>query len=157
MLLHLALSDYAQSRKPTFVALVHLHSSMTNRSTAKTIGKEVLAWQTWQGCQRIPNRYSGDGHEKKLARRFEDVLRRRCCAIGDYPCQRQLNADEVHFINGIPGVPLHGCSVNAASPGAIEADALGMPGVSHSQGSVKRRRFQTKNSLDGTPPVQAPC
>ena len=61
-------------------------------------------------------------HEKTLAKRFEDVLRRRYCAIGKKPCQQQLSGDVLHFINAIPGVPLHGCSVNDASAGAIEAD-----------------------------------
>ena len=91
-------------------------------ATPRKIGEKVLEWQVSQGCQRIPTRNSHDEHEKKLAKSFQDVLRRRYGAIGEKPCQQQLSADEIHFINGIPGVPLLGCSVNAASPGAIEAD-----------------------------------
>ena len=91
-------------------------------SLARKIGEEVLAWQALQGCQRIPNPRSHDEHEKKLAMRFEHVLRRRYRAIGVSPCHQQLSGDVLHFINGIPGVPPHGCSVNAASAGAIEAD-----------------------------------
>ena len=49
---------------------------------------------------------------KRLGRRFEDVLRRRYCAIGKKPCQQQLSVDEIHFINGIPGVPSRGCAVH---------------------------------------------
>ncbi len=86
------------------------------------ICEEVLAWQALQGCQRIPNRYSHDVHEKKLGYRFENVLRRRYRAIGGRPCKQQLSGEVLHFINGIPGVYLYDCSVNAASTGAIEAD-----------------------------------
>ena len=50
------------------------------------------------------------------------VLRRRYRAIGVRSSQQQLSGDVLHFINGILGVPLHGCSVNAASAGAMEAD-----------------------------------
>ena len=97
---------------------------MANRSAAKTIGTEVLAWQTSHGCRHIPNRYNGDGYEKKLAKRFEDVLRRRYCTIGGYPCQRQLNADEVHFINGICGGSPFGYSLNAVARAAARAILL---------------------------------
>ena len=97
------------------VILGHLRDSRWT-SLAGKIGEEVLAWQALQGCQRIPNRRSHDVHEKTLAKRFEDVLRRRYCAIGQWQCQQQLSADEIHFINGIPGVPPRGCSANAASP-----------------------------------------
>ena len=62
-------------------------------AAARNIGVKVLEWQASQGCQHIPNRYSHDLHEKKLGKRFEDVLRRRCCAIGIWPCQQQLSAD----------------------------------------------------------------
>ena len=73
-------------------------------STARKVGEKVLEWQESQGCQRIPKRNSNDEHEKKLAKSLEDVLRRRRRAIGEKPCQQQLSADEIHFINGIPGV-----------------------------------------------------
>ena len=88
-------------------------------------------------------------HEKTLGKRFHDVLRRRYGAIGDRPCQQQLSADEVTFINGIPGVPLYGisCSVNAASAGAIETDVLT---------AVKRRRLLSKTRADA-PSAQAFC
>ena len=89
--------------------------------TPRKIGEEVLAWQASQGCQHIPNRRSLDIDEKKLAKRFEDVLRRRYCDIGERPCQRQLSADDLHFINRIPGVPLDGCPVKTASPGVVLA------------------------------------
>ena len=79
--------------------------------TARKIGEDVLAWQALHGCQRIPNRRSQDEDEKKLGKRFEDVLRRRYCAIGDRPCQQKLSANVMHFINRIPGVSIHGCSV----------------------------------------------
>ena len=90
-------------------------------ATPRKIGEEVLAWQALQGCQRIPNRRSDDGHEKTLGKRFHDVLRRRYCAIGVWPCQQQLGADDLHFINRIPGVPHRDCSVNTAAPGTIKA------------------------------------
>ena len=81
-------------------------------STARKVGEKVLEWQVSQGCQCIPKRNSHDEHEKKLAKSFEDVLRRRYGAIGEKPCQQQLSADETHFINGIPGVPSRGCAVH---------------------------------------------
>ena len=90
--------------------------------TVRMICEEVLAWQALQGCQRIPNRRSHDVHEKTLAKRFEDVLRRRYCDIGDKPCQQLLSADEIHFINGIPGVT--GAGAHAA-PGASTARKIG--------------------------------
>ena len=93
-------------------------------SRARKLGEKVLAWQASQGCQRIPDPKSLDEHEKSLGKSFEDVLRRRDKAIGTYPSRQQLSADEILFINGIPGVPPHGCSVNAASAGAIKADVL---------------------------------
>ena len=81
-------------------------------SLARKIGEEVLAWQALQDCQCLPNRSSHDVYEKTLAKRFDDVLRRRYCAIGDRPCQQKLSADVLHFISGIPGVPHCDCSVN---------------------------------------------
>ena len=81
-------------------------------SLARKIGVDVLAWQALQCCQRIPNRRSQDENEKKLGKRFEDVLRRRYCAIDNRLCQQKLSADVLRFINGIPGVPPHVCSVN---------------------------------------------
>ena len=81
-------------------------------STARKIGEKVLKWQASQGCQRIPTRNSHDEHEKKLAKSFQDVLRRRYGAIGEKSCQQQLSADEIHFINGIPGVHSRGCVVH---------------------------------------------
>ena len=83
-------------------------------STARKLGEKVLAWQAAQRCQRIPK---PRGNEKSLGKSFQDVLRRRYCAIGEKPCQQQLSADDVHFINGIPGVPAHGCSVNTGARG----------------------------------------
>ena len=86
-------------------------------STARKKGEKVLKWQASQGCHRIPNGRSLDVHEKSLGKSFQDVLRRRYGAIGKRPCQQQLSADEILFINGIPGVPPHGCSVNAGARG----------------------------------------
>ena len=108
---------------------------------ARKIGKEVLAWQALQGCQRIPYAKSHDKHEKKLGKSFQDVLRRRYRAIGVLPCRQQLSADVVHFINGIPGVPHCGCSVNAA---ARSAEMAPIPGATIASSSTKRRR--TKSS-----------
>ena len=92
-------------------------SQVVFTSLARKIGEDVLAWQALWGCQRIPNRRSQDEYEKKLGKRFEDVLRRRYCAIGDRPCQQKLSADVVHFINEIPGVPPYACSVNNGNKG----------------------------------------
>ena len=131
-------------------------------ATSRKIGEEVLVWQALQDCQRIPNRRSHDLHEKTLAKRFEDVLRRRYGDIGDRPCQQQLSADEIHFINGIPGVPLHGCSVNTASPvnhwlPSAKEDILHPQEQQEPvQVSVKRRRLHV-NMQDGASPAQAPC
>ena len=108
-------------------------------STVRKIGEEVLKWQASQGCQRIPNPRSLDDHEKSLGKRFQDVLRRRYCAIGVFPSQQQLRADDCDFINSIPGVPPHGCSVNTGARGVkpcqqqLSADEIhfinGIPGV----------------------------
>ena len=101
-------------------------------------------------------------HEKTLAKRFEDVLRRRYCAIGKKPCQQQLSVDEIHFMNGIPGVPPRGCSVNAASPVNPWLPSA-KEGILHPQEqqepvqvSVKRRRLQA-GMQDGAWPARAPC
>ena len=131
-------------------------------SLARKIGEEVLEWQVLQGCERIPNRSSGDEYEKKLRKRFDDVLRRRYCAIGKKPCQQQLSVDEIHFINGIPGVPSRGCSVNAASPvnpwlpSAKEGILHPQEQQEPVQGSVKRRRLRA-DMQGGASPAQAPC
>ena len=74
--------------------------------TARKIGEKVLKWQASQGCHRIPNPRSLDKYEKSLGKSFQDVLRRRYGAIGEKPCQQQLSADEIHLINGIPGVQM---------------------------------------------------
>ena len=131
-------------------------------STARKIGEKVLEWQVSQGCQRIPKRNSHDEQEKKLAKSFQDVLRRRYGAIGEKPCQQQLSADEIHFINGIPGVPSRGCSVNAASPVNHWLPSA-KEGILHPQEqqepvqvSVKRRRLQA-DMQDGASPARAPC
>ena len=81
-------------------------------STVRKIGEKVMKWQASQGCQRIPNPRSLDEYERSLGKSFQDVLRRRYGAIGEKPCQQQLSADEIHFINGIPGVPSRGCAVH---------------------------------------------
>ena len=130
--------------------------------TVRMICEEVLAWQALRGCQRIPNPRSHDEFEKKLGKCFEDVLRRRYGAIGEKPCQQQLSADEIHFINGIPGVPSRGCSVNAASP-VNPWPPSAKEGILHPQEqqepvqvSVKRRRLQA-GMQDGAWPARAPC
>ena len=108
-------------------------------ATPRKIGEEVLAWQASQGCQCTPNRRSYDVYEKTLGKRFHDVLRRRYCAIGVWPCQQQLSADDLHFINRIPGVPHRDCSANTVAPGTIVpiyTDAV-QPDV---EGPAKRRR-----------------
>ena len=101
-------------------------------------------------------------HEKTLGKRFDDVLRRRYCAIGEKPCQQQLSADEIHFINGIPGVHPHGCSANAASP-VNQRLPSAKEGILHPQEqqepvqvSVKRRRLRA-DMQDGAWPARAPC
>ena len=81
-------------------------------STARKIGEKILEWQVSQGCQRIPTRNSHNEKEKKLAKSFQDVLRRRYGAIGEKLCQQQLSADEIHFINRIPGVHSGDCAVH---------------------------------------------
>ena len=94
-------------------------------------------------------------HEKKLGKRFQDVLRRRYGAIGKRPCQQQLSADEIHFMNGIPGVPPRGCSVNAASPVNPWLPSA-KEGILHPQVSVKKRRLRA-DMQGGASPAQAPC
>ena len=89
-------------------------------ATTRKIGEEVLAWQASRGCQHIPNPKSRNDRERLLGKRFCDVLRRRSCAIGDKPCQQQLSADDVDFINEI--LLASNSPVNTASPGDIEAD-----------------------------------
>ena len=115
-------------------------------ATPRNIGEEVLAWQASQGCQRRPNRRSDDEYEKKLGKRFHDVLRRRYCAIGDRPCQQLLSVDEVDFINGIPQ---DGCPVNIASSGVLGADVL-------IEEPVKRRRLLSKTRV-GVLSAQVSC
>ena len=110
-------------------------------SFAGKIGEEVLAWQALQGCQRIPNRRSHDVHEKTLAKRFEDVLRRRYCAIGQWQCQQQLSADEIDFINGIPRVS----PVNPWLPSAKQKQQEPV------QVFVKRRRLGADMQDDASP------
>ena len=68
----------------------------------------------------------------------------------------------LHFINGIPGVPLYGCSVNAASPVNPWLPSA-KEGILHPQEqqepvqvSVKRRRLQA-DMQDGASPARAPC
>ena len=121
--------------------------------TTRKICEKVLKWQAAQGCHRIPNPRSLDLYEKSLGKSFQDVVRRRYGAIGKRPCQRQLSADEIHFINGIPGVPPRGCSVNAASPVSILHQQEQQVSA---QESVKRRRLRA-DMQDGASPARAPC
>ena len=97
-------------------------------SAAATSGYEmalkVLEWQASQDSEHLPSRYSDDEEEKKLARSFQDVRRRRFGAIGEKPSQQQLSADEVHFINGICRASPFGCSVNAVARAAARAVLL---------------------------------
>ena len=120
-------------------------------SLARKIGEEVLEWQALHGCERIPNRSSGDEYEKKLRKRLDDVLRRRYCAIGKKPCQQQLSVDEIHFITGIPGVPSRGCSVNAASPVNPWLPSAKQKQQEPVQVFVKRRRLGADMQDDASP------
>ena len=130
--------------------LTHAPQQVTT-SLARKIGEEVLAWQALQGCQCIPNRRSHDGHEKTLGKRFHDVLRRRYCAIGVWPCQQQLSADDLHFINRIPGVPHRDCSANTVAPGTIEANVpIYTDAVQPDVGDIQDLQAQQK-------PVQGPA
>ena len=96
----------------------------SEKSLARKCGEEVLAWQAAVGCKRLPNRYTGDSYERSLGARFAEVLRRRFHPIGagQQPSQQQLSADDLRFINAMPGVPLHGCSVDAGLSSSAEAD-----------------------------------
>ena len=137
-------------------------SAKDSNFTVRMICEEVLAWQASQGCQRIPNPRSHDEYEKKLGKRFEDMLRRRYCAIGKKPCQQQLSVDEIHFINGIPGVPLHGW-MKPKKPWNPWTPPSAKEGILHPQEqqepvqvSVKRRRLRA-DMQDGASPARAPC
>ena len=96
-------------------------------STVRKICEKVLKWQASQGCQRIPNPRSLDEQEKLLGKSFQDALRRRYGTIGEKPCQQQLSADEIHFINGIPGVPSRGCAVHSDLPDLQTRMTLHLP------------------------------
>ena len=79
----------------------------------RRVVSQVLAWQKFQGTERIPHRYSIDQQEKLLAQKFAKVLLRRAKAVGKERSRSQLTASELVLVNSVPGVPPHGCSAKA--------------------------------------------
>ena len=55
----------------------------------RTLVEEVLAWQRFNGVQRIPRKYHDDCEERNLVIRFEKVLLRRDKALGTRPSRSQ--------------------------------------------------------------------
>jgi hypothetical protein len=56
--------------------------------------------------------------ERNLGQRLKKLLLRRDKSLGTKPSEKQLTAEEVAFVNSIPGVPQTGCAVNRTVAGA---------------------------------------